>query len=81
MDFVHSKHFESLKRGKSLIDGMSADASVFLWATVRSVATDELRIRVDYSVKYKATVDALGSYQLLYSDGVATELSHHPREF
>lgn len=76
MDYVHTQHFGSLKRGKSLMDGMSADASVFLYATVRSLATNGLRVRVDYSVKYKATVDALGSYHLLHSNGTITELSH-----
>lgn len=80
MDYVHSLHFESLERGESLIDGMSADASVFLRATVRSVDSVGLQIRVDYSVMYKATIDAAGSYHILHTDDAATELSHHQRD-
>ena len=80
MDYVHGQHFPSLNRGNLLMDGMSADASVFLHATVRSIAIDGLRVRVNYSVKYKATVDAIGSYHLLHSDGTTTELSHVPRD-
>lgn len=80
MDFVHGQYFPSLKRGKSPLDGMSADASVFLYATVCSIGIDGMRVRVDYSVKYEATIDAIGSYHVLHSDGNTTELSHTPRD-
>lgn len=80
MSYVHARHFSSLQRGKSIMDGMSADPTVFLWATVRSVSTDGMRIRVDYSVKDKATIEAQGSYQLLHCNDEMTELSHQPRD-
>ena len=80
MDYIHDQHFASLKRSTSLMDGMSADASVALYATVESIVAGGRRIRVDYSVTYKANLDALGCYHLLHSDTGIDELSHEPRD-
>ena len=61
------------------MDGMSADASVFLYGTVEGVDVNCIHVRVDYSVKYKATIDALGSYRVTHCDGVTSEVSHAER--
>jgi hypothetical protein len=79
IDFVKREHFETLARGRSLIDGMSADASVFLYGTVEDVEANCIRVRVDYSVKYKATIDALGSYRVTYCNSAISEISHEER--
>ena len=80
IDFVNREHFETLARGRSLMDGMSADPSVFLYGTVEEVDANCLHIRVDYSVKYKATIDALGSYRLTHCNGVVSETSHEEKD-
>ena len=77
---VHRQYFPALVRGSSLLDGMSGQAAVFLYANVESVEEDVLRVRVDYSVVCKGTVDAAGCYRMSCLLQTIIKQTHEPRE-
>jgi hypothetical protein len=79
IEFVKQENFATLTRGESLMDGMSADPTVILYGTVEEINGICLHVRVNYSVKYKATIDALGAYRVMFCDGVISEVSHQEK--
>ena len=69
---LKKEYFPDIKLGQSLLDGMSADISVFMFGKILRKEGERLFVKVPYSIKNKGDIEAKGEFCCVYENGVVS---------
>lgn len=77
---LKDEYFPQLKFGQSLLDGMSADAVIFMYGKIIRKEGEQFFVKIPYSIKNKGDIEAQGEFCCTYESGIVSVTSRSERD-